>query len=104
MPSTNVAATAGQTIAASSLFSATDLDGDSLSYYLFDNTPDANSGHFAVNGATVAVGAPYKISAAQLAQTTFVAGAAGVSDDLFVIAYDGKALSGPDYTEFHVFV
>ncbi|MGB8402320.1 M10 family metallopeptidase C-terminal domain-containing protein [Bradyrhizobium sp.] len=104
VPSANVAATAGQTIAASSLFSATDADGDALSYYLFDNTPAANSGHFAVNGTAVAAGTPYKIIAAQLAQTTFVAGAAGTSDDLFVIAYDGKVLSGPDYTEFHVFV
>jgi hypothetical protein len=102
VPSANVAATAGQSIAASSLFSATDADGDALYYYLFDNTPAANSGHFAVNGTTVAAGTPYKIAAAELAQTTFVAGTAGVSDDLFVIAYDGKALSGPDYTEFHV--
>jgi len=52
----------------------------------------------------VAAGTPFKITGAQLAQTTFVAGASGTNDDLFVIAYDGKALSGPDYTEFHVFV
>ena len=104
VPSTNVAATAGQSIAASSLFGATDADGDSLSYYLYDNSPSASSGHFVVNGTTVAAQTPYKITAAQLAQTTFVAGAKGTSDDLFVIAYDGQALSGADYTEFHVSV
>ena len=104
VPSTNVAATAGQSIAASSLFGATDADGNSLSYYLYDNSPSASSGHFVVNGTTVAAQTPYKITAAQLAQTTFVAGAKGTSDDLFVIAYDGQAMSGADYTEFHVSV
>jgi hypothetical protein len=44
----NVAATAGQTIAASSLFSAIDVDGGQLSYYRFDNTPAANSGIFSM--------------------------------------------------------
>ena len=102
VPSANVPLGEGHSIAASSLFSATDLDGDALFYYLLDNTPDANSGHFLVNGTTVAAGTPTKISASQLAQTSFVAGTAGASDDLYVIASDGKALSGGQYTEFHV--
>src|SRR5262249_37000512 len=96
VPPANVPATPGQAIAASSLFSATDPDGDSIYYYLYDNTPAANSGHFVVNGTIVPAQTPYKITAAQLAQTTFVAGASGTSDDLFVIAYDGTLLSGPD--------
>lgn len=50
IPLANVAATAGQTIAASSLFSATDADGDALTYYILDNTTAAYSGHFVVNG------------------------------------------------------
>ena len=104
VPSTNVAATQGQSIAASSLFSATDADGDSLTYYLLDNTSAANSGHFVVDGIVQSAGAVHMLTAAQVAQTTFVAGAQGSNDDLFVIAYDGKALSGHDYTEFHVFV
>jgi serralysin len=102
VPSTNVTATAGQTIAASSLFSATDVDGDSLTYYILDNTTAPNSGHFEINGVVQSAGAVHTLTSTQLAQTTFVAGAAGVTDDLFVIAYDGKALSGPDYVEFHV--
>ncbi|MFO1109773.1 MAG: M10 family metallopeptidase C-terminal domain-containing protein [Bradyrhizobium sp.] len=103
VPSANVAATAGQSIAASSLFSATDADGDPLTYYLYDNTSAANSGHFVVNGTVVAAQTPVAVSAAQLAQTTFVAGAAGTTDDLLVIAYDGKAFSnGGVYSEFHV--
>jgi hypothetical protein len=42
-PSANVAATAGQTLAAASLFSGTDADGDALTYYIFNNTQNANS-------------------------------------------------------------
>ena len=103
VPSANVAATAGQSIAASSLFSATDADGDPLTYYLYDNTPAANSGHFVVNGTVVSAQTPTPVTAAQLAQTTFVAGAASTSDDLLVIVYDGKTFSnGGVYSEFHV--
>src|SRR5207247_980334 len=85
VPSTNVHATAGQSIAASSLFGAADADGDAVSYFLFDNTSAANSGHFVVNGAVVPAGTSVVVPAAQLAQTIFVAGAAGISDDLYVI-------------------
>jgi hypothetical protein len=100
VPSANVAASAGQTLSASSLFSATDADGDTLTYYVDDATAAANSGHFSVNGTIVAANTGYAVTAAQLAQTVFVAGASGTSDDLFVEAYDGKAYSG--WIEFHV--
>ena len=44
VPSANVSASAGQTIAASSLFSVTDADNDVLTYFLYDGT--SNGGHF----------------------------------------------------------
>jgi hypothetical protein len=46
----------GRPLQAASLFSASDPDGDALSYYLYDNSPDPSSGHFVVDG--VAVPAP----------------------------------------------
>ncbi|MBR0832024.1 M10 family metallopeptidase [Bradyrhizobium manausense] len=105
IPSTNVAATAGQVIAASSLFSATDADNDTLTYYLYDNSPAASSGHFVVNGTVVPSGAGYAVTAAQLAQTTFVAGAGGSVDDLYVKVYDGQDYSGGGfYSNFHISV
>ena len=45
-----MSAKAGQSLLASSLFSATDADNDALIYYFFDNNAAANSGHFVVNG------------------------------------------------------
>jgi hypothetical protein len=90
---------AGQTLQASSLFSATDADNDALTYYLLDNSTAADSGHFVVNGTVMAAGTGFSVSAAQLAQTFFVAGT-GASDDLFVQASDGQLSS--NLVEFHV--
>jgi hypothetical protein len=99
----NVVASAGQTLQASSLFGASDADGDALTYYLYDNTTATSGGHFAVNGTAVPRDVMYPVSAAQLAQTTtFVAGAAGTSDDLLVKAYDGHVYT--EWSEFHILV
>jgi predicted extracellular nuclease/2',3'-cyclic-nucleotide 2'-phosphodiesterase (5'-nucleotidase family) len=92
-------ASKGQLIAASSLFSANDANGDSLLYFFYDNSAAAASGHFTVNGVVQAAGTTFAVTAAQLAQTTFTAGT-GSSDDLFVNVHDGSAFSGPK--EFHV--
>ena len=51
--SANVAATAGQSFSAASLFSATDVDGNLQGYYLYDANSAVNSGHFVVNGSIV---------------------------------------------------
>jgi len=53
VPSVNVTASAGQMFAASSLFSVTDADNDALTYFLYDWSPAANSGHLVVNGNVV---------------------------------------------------
>ena len=100
--SADVSAVAGQTLQASSLFSATDPDNDALIYYFFDNSPAANSGHFVVNGTVMAAGTTFGLTAAQLAQTVFVAGAAGVSDDIYMQVSDGQAVSS--LGNFHILV
>ena len=90
----DVSASKGQVVNASSLFSANDANGDSLMYFFYDNSADPASGHFTVNGVVQAAGTTFAVTAAQLAQTTFTAGT-GSSDDLFVNVYDGSAFSGP---------
>jgi hypothetical protein len=89
----------GQVINASSLFSASDVDGQDLGYFFYDNSPDPTSGHFTVNGVVQTAGITFAATAAQLTQTTFTAGSA-MSDDLFVNVYDGSLFSGPK--EFHI--
>jgi hypothetical protein len=88
------AAAAGQSYQISQLFIGSDVDNDPLTYFLFDDTASATSGHFSVNGSVVPAATIYQVSAAQLAQTTFVAGALGTFDDLYVESYDGIAYSG----------
>ncbi|MEA2971216.1 MAG: hypothetical protein QOE78_4477, partial [Alphaproteobacteria bacterium] len=64
-------ASRGQVINASSLFSASDADADSLLYFFYDNSAAPTSGHFTVNGVVQAAGTTFAVTAAQLAQTTF---------------------------------
>jgi hypothetical protein len=90
----NVSANVGDVLQVAHLFSASDNDGDALSYYLYDNNPAASSGHFVVGGTSVPAQTIYGVTAAELAQASFVPGAAGTSDDLFLEAFDGKAFSG----------
>src|SRR5205823_6213542 len=58
-----------------------------------------------VNGSVVAAGTVVALGAGQLAQTTFVAGAAGTTDDLQVMVYDGHTYSGnTSFSTFQVSV
>ena len=92
-------AASGRVLNASSLFHASDVDGDSLLYFFYDNSAAPTSGHFEVNGVTQAAGTTFAVSQAQLAQTTFTAGTSS-PDDLFVNTWDGNTFSGPK--EFHI--
>jgi hypothetical protein len=97
----NVSLSAGQTVAASSLFSVSDVDaGDHVvKYEFFDGTAGSSTGHFAINGAEQAVGSAITVLAADLAHASFVAGT-NANDQLWVRASDGAVWS--DWTEFHV--
>lgn len=75
-----------QSFAASSLFSVTDADADTISEYdLWDS--GAGGGHFVVNGVVQGANQDIFISATQLAQTRYQSGAAG--DQVWVRANDG---------------
>jgi serralysin len=78
-------------VAASSLFSVNDTDADPIqSYRFWDGTADPNSGHFELNGVAVTQSlSSFEISAAQLANLTYVPGS--VADELWVRASDGQS-------------
>ena len=100
VPSASVLASAGQSLQASSLFTATDADNDALTYRIYDGTWSSNSGHFVVNGTVVPAGWIYTVTAAQWAQTTFVAGT--VADEVYAQANDGKVLSNTGHVTVNV--
>jgi hypothetical protein len=100
VPAGTVTASAGQFLQASSLFNATDSDGDPLTYFFQDGTAAANSGHFVLNGAALAQGAAFHVDAGQLGLLMFVAGSA--DDDLSVqVADDKGALSAGAAVHVH---
>jgi hypothetical protein len=101
VPASTVTANAGQSLQAFSLFSATDPEGDPLTYFFQDGTSAASSGHFVLNGTALANGAGFHVNAAQLGQLTFVA---GTSDDSLSIqlADDKGMLSAGVGFQIHV--
>jgi len=87
----------GQSVALASLISASDANGDTIAKYRFaDGTATGGSGYFTINGSPLAANTLAEITAAQLAQVSFVGGA-GV-DTLAVSAFDGIAWG--DYKVF----
>jgi Ca2+-binding RTX toxin-like protein len=79
-----------QSVAASSLFSVLDADGDPAARYEFwDST--AGNGYFALNGVEQAVNAAIVVSAEDLANTAFVGAAQAGSDQVWVRATDGQS-------------
>ncbi|KRP98785.1 hypothetical protein AOQ73_20595 [Bradyrhizobium pachyrhizi] len=83
----NVTTVSGQVFAASSLVSATDADGDTITKYaLWDSN---TNGRWNVNGVNQSANTEIDVTSAQLAQTTYQAGSG--TDQLWIRAYDGSA-------------
>ena len=90
MSNSNITASPGQVFAASSLFTASDPDGDAITQYDFWDT-GGGGGHFLVNGVTQPTNGDIYIPAAQLARTTYRSG--NGTDTLWVRANDGTQWS-----------
>jgi hypothetical protein len=82
----------GTTVAASTLFSVTDADGDTMTQYQFYDG-GAGGGQFRVNGVGQASGASITVDAANLANTVYAAGGTQGSETLWVRVNDGIAWS-----------
>jgi hypothetical protein len=86
----NLTASKGQSLAASSLFSASDPDGDTITQYDFWDT-GKGGGNFAVNGVVQPTNQDNYVPAAQLAHTTYQVGSG--TDTVWVRAFDGTQWS-----------
>jgi hypothetical protein len=85
----NQTLTHNQSIAASSLFTATDPDGDPITTYALKDV--TGNGYFVVNGVVQATNVEIDLTATQLAQATYVAGSG--SDQISIRASDGTLWS-----------
>jgi len=85
----NATLTHNQSIAASSLFTATDPDGQTITTYALKDV--TGNGHFVVNGVVQATNVEIDLTAAQLAQTTYQSGSG--SDQISIRASDGTLWS-----------
>jgi Ca2+-binding RTX toxin-like protein len=95
----DVTATRGQSIDASSLFSVSDTENDAITgYQFYDATATASSGHWVVDGVAQGANATIDVTPEQLSQTAFLTNYG--SDDLYVRANDGT--SWGTWTLFHV--
>ncbi|MVT66203.1 hypothetical protein GPL21_13925 [Bradyrhizobium pachyrhizi] len=93
----NIQASLGQSfVTASSLFSVSDTDGDTITQYAFWDTE--GNGHWAINGVTQATNVEIDVSAANLSQVSYVFGPTGSTDSLYVRANDGTLWGG--WTKF----
>ena len=84
----------GQSVAASSLISVSDADDDPITTYQFSDTTAAN-GHFVLNGVVQAAGTTITVSAANLANLTFVGSSTPGTGEIYAWASDGMTLSNP---------
>ena len=90
----------GQSVSAASLFGVTDADNDALTYRILDSSWSGNSGHFVINGTVVPAGFIQTLTAAQWAQTTFVAGS--TPDEIYAQANDGRTLGNIGHVTVNV--
>ena len=97
VPNPTFDATPGIPVPMSTLFNVTDVDNGPLAYLFFDKS--AGGGHFEVNGVTQAPNQIFGVAAADLANTTFVAGQNG-TDDVLVGATDLHSFSG--WSDLHI--
>jgi hypothetical protein len=86
----NLKVAGGQTLLASSLFAASDPDGDTITKYAFWDM-GSKGGHFVLNGVTQPVQAEFDVTAVQLAQLTYQSGSG--TDTVWVRANDGTLWS-----------
>lgn len=79
----------GTTALASSVISANDTDGDTLTYYVLDASASASSGYFELSSTELAANNRYTLTAAEFSNLLIVGGSADSYDNLWISVSDG---------------
>lgn len=83
----------GQSVKASTVINGADVNNDSLTYFVQDNTAGSETGYFSLNGQKFSATTPVSLTEAEFAGLDIVAGLGGGVDDLQVRVYDGEDFS-----------
>lgn len=86
----NVNLVNGNYVLASSAISATDADGDALTYTVRDGDAGANSGYFELDGSALAAGQDHSLTAAEFSRLRIVGGGENGTETLSVRVSDGQ--------------
>src|SRR5215467_213512 len=90
----NASLALNEVVAASSLFSVTDADNDTMTEYQFwDSTAAPASAHFSVNGTAQSANHAVDVMASNLPQVNVVGGSVAGTDQLWVRTNDGAVWS-----------
>lgn len=90
---------AGTSFNASSFFSVTDPESDTIASYRFaDPTFSGSAGYFTVNGVSQAAGVQFSVSAANLNTVRYVASNSWGYDQIYVAAVDSYGAVGSGFT------
>ncbi|MEM6780847.1 MAG: M10 family metallopeptidase C-terminal domain-containing protein [Pseudomonadota bacterium] len=83
----------GETALASSVISASDVDNNPLTYYLWDGGKAGNSGYFELGGSSLSAGISHELTQAEFEALNIVGGANSGSEKLWVRVSDGENLT-----------
>ncbi len=89
----DISLASGATALASSTITATDADGNALTYHVWDAGRSADSGYFELDGAVLASGRSHTLSQEQFDRLNIVGGDDAASEALWVRVTDGVNLT-----------
>jgi len=89
----NLTLNADQVALASTAITATDADGNTLTYQVWDSTTADSSGYFELAGARLSAGASHNLTQAQFNTLNIVGGDAAGTDQLWVRVSDGANMT-----------
>ncbi len=89
----NLALSVDQTVLASSIIGATDADGDTISYDVWDGGVSSATAYFELDGQILATGRSVSVTADEFTRLNIVGGDVSSSDKMWVRALDGEHIT-----------
>ena len=86
---TDLSLQSGNSVLASSIITAADADGNTLTYTVWDSGSSSSSGYFELNGQALSAGTGHVLTEAEFTSLNIVGGSSQLTDKLWVRVSDG---------------